>query len=82
MAAALVEAAEHLAGPAVWGYDSAFLHVHLDNVGALRLYEGLGYEGLPELDEEPLAYFYKRLRPDAPEAAEVVAAARGSAAAR
>ena len=75
VAAALVAAAEHLAGPAGWGYDSVFLHVHEENPAALGLYEALAYEKLEALDEAPLRYFYKRLSEYAPSVDDVVAAA-------
>ena len=76
LGSALVSAAEHLAGPGGWGYDSVFLHVHGDNGPALDLYEAAGYVALEALDVAPLRYFYKRLRPDAPGVADVVLAAR------
>ena len=72
---ALMDAAEHLAGPSGWGYDSVFLHVHEENPAALGLYEALAYEKLDALDEAPLRYFYKRLSEYAPSSSEVVAAA-------
>ena len=78
LARALVSAAEHLAGPAAWGYDSVFLHVHRDNVPALELYDTAGYDRLEALDVAPLRYLYKPLRSDAPDVAEVVAMARGA----
>jgi len=75
VAQALMDAAEHLAGPSGWGYDSVFLHVHEENPAALGLYEMLKYEKLDALDEAPLRYFYKRLSAYAPSVADVVAAA-------
>ena len=75
VAQALMDAAEHLAGPSGWGYDSVFLHVHEENPAALGLYEALAYEKLDALDEAPLRYFYKRLSEYAPSSSEVVAAA-------
>ena len=64
-----MDAAEHLAGPSGWGYDSVFLHVHEENPAALGLYEALAYEKLEALD------FYKRLSEYAPSVSDVVAAA-------
>ena len=75
VAQALMDAAEHLAGPSGWGYDSVFLHVHEENPAALGLYEMLKYEKLDALDEAPLRYFYKRLSEYAPSVSDVVAAA-------
>ena len=75
VAQALMDAAEHLAGPEGWGYDSVFLHVHEENPAALGLYEALAYEKLEALDEAPLRYFYKRLSEHAPTVDDVVAAA-------
>ena len=75
VAQALMDAAEHLAGPSGWGYDSVFLHVHEENPAALGLYEALAYEKLEALDEAPLRYFYKRLSEYAPSVSDVVAAA-------
>ena len=75
LGSALDVAAEHLAGPAGWGYDSVFLHVHEENPAALGLYEALAYEKLEALDEAPLRYFYKRLSEYAPSVSGVVAAA-------
>ena len=71
----IFDAAEHLAGPSGWGYDSVFLHVHEENPAALGLYEALAYEKLEALDEAPLRYFYKRLSEYAPSVSDVVAAA-------
>ena len=78
VARALMAAAEYVAGPRGWGYDSAFLHVHETNGNALDLYESSGYEELDALHAAPLKYFYKKLSPDAPDRDEVVAAALGT----
>eukprot|EP00633_Aureoumbra_lagunensis_P001859 CAMPEP_0197295886 /NCGR_PEP_ID=MMETSP0890-20130614/36815_1 /TAXON_ID=44058 ORGANISM="Aureoumbra lagunensis, Strain CCMP1510" /NCGR_SAMPLE_ID=MMETSP0890 /ASSEMBLY_ACC=CAM_ASM_000533 /LENGTH=320 /DNA_ID=CAMNT_0042772117 /DNA_START=151 /DNA_END=1113 /DNA_ORIENTATION=+ len=52
IAAALLSVAEHFAGPAVWGYDSVFLHVQASNHAALELYKNAGYTYIPLRQDE------------------------------
>lgn len=41
MATAVIRYSERLAS--LWGFQELWLHVNVDNPGAQRLYEGLGY---------------------------------------
>lgn len=41
----------------LWGYDELWLHVNIDNPGAQRLYEGLGYR---RVSEDPWWYLDRR----------------------
>ena len=41
----------------LWGFDELWLHVNIDNPGAQRLYEGLGYE---RVSEDPWWYIDRR----------------------
>ena len=41
----------------MWGFDEMWLHVNIDNPGAQKLYEGMGYE---RVGEDPWWYLDRR----------------------